>query len=161
MADSTAPDPDDPLVCINTRAAGGRPTCKPDLGHCEGCELCKHACACHKPTPLDKETLRAALDAHAVRHGYSTWHAYTQTRSPFIWQAALNTITAAIAPLQARIRRLTASPDPACMPSARELVDAWNRRTDEEQLALAAQFLERQEHALRCALGRCTTKENS
>lgn len=153
----------DPLECLNSRAAASEPTCgEPESAHCvDGCEMCPGACTCHKPTPLDNETLRAALDAYAARHGYSTWHAYTQARSPFIWQAALNTITVAIAPLQTRIRRLTASPDPARYPSARELVDAWNRRTHDEQLALADRFLELQHHAIRCAEGRRTTKETS
>lgn len=154
----TAPDPMDPLVCLNTRAAGGRPTCDPDRGHCEACELCKRACACRKLTPLDQAMLTTALDAYAQHVGGADWKAFTDTVPQHVADNAYRCTLAAATPLLAEIRRLTVSPDPAMIPSARELVDAWNRRTPDEQLALAAQFLDRQEHALRCAMGRCTTK---
>jgi hypothetical protein len=151
----------DPLDCLNSRVAGGEPECHElDSAHCEGCALCPGFCTCHKPTPLDEAMLAAALDAFARHGGAVSWRALDDVISHHTAESYRGDVTAAIAPLQAEIRRLTASPDPAMLPSARELVDAWNRRTDDEQLALAAQFLERQEHALRCALGRCTTKEN-
>jgi hypothetical protein len=155
----TAPDPDDPLVCINTRAAGGPATCEPNLGHCARCEMCKHACTCHKLTPLDKALLASALDAYAQHVGATNWKAFTDVVPQHVADNAYECTYAAVTPLLAEIRRLTASPDPARYPAARELVDAWNRRTDDEQLALADQFLERQQAALRCALGHCTTKE--
>lgn len=146
----TAPDP---LECLNSRAAAERTTCgEPGSAHCEGCTMCPGACTCYQPTPLDNETLRAALDSYAVFAGAVSWQAYVDVTPDYIVDGARRSTAAAIAPLQARIRRLTV------LPSARELVDAWSRRTPDEQLALAGQFLERQEHALRCAMGRCTTK---
>jgi hypothetical protein len=151
----TTPDPDDPLVCINTRLAGGGPTCgEPESAHCDGCRMCKHGCTCR-----DNDWLDQALDAFARHAGAPSWNALVDVISHHTAENYRAEITAAIAPLQDEIRRLTASPDPARYPAARELVDAWNRRTDDEQLALADQFLERQQAALRCALGHCTTKE--
>lgn len=73
----TAPDPNDPLVCINTRAAGGGPTCDPNRGHCVRCQLCKHACGCRKLTPLDESMLALALDAYAKHAGGSDWKTFT------------------------------------------------------------------------------------
>ncbi len=159
----TTPDPMDPLVCINTRLAGGDPTCNTlESDHCDGCRMCPgHGnCVCRNATPLDKLWLTAALNAYAQHGGAVSWRALNDVISHHTAESYRGDVAAAIAPLQAEIRRLTASPDPAMLPSARELVDAWNRRTPDEQLALAAQFLDRQEHAVRCAMGRCTTKEN-
>jgi hypothetical protein len=133
--------------------------------------MCPGACTCCKPTPLDKQWLIVALDAYAKASGVGSWAAWAAVPED-LDEAMLggtyrvgtevihDLIAATISPLLEEIRRLTASPDPARYPSARELVDAWNRRTDDEQLALADQFLERQEHAIRCAMGRCTTMEN-
>lgn len=156
----TAPDP---LECLNSRAAGGPTKCgEPESAHCvDGCEMCPGACTCHRPTPLDNETLRAALDAFARHRGAHNWNALADVTANHVAQSYRAEVAAAIAPLQAQIRRLTASPDPAMLPSARELVDAWNRRSDDEQLALAGQFLERQQAAVCCAMGRCTTKANT
>lgn len=149
----TAPDP---LECLNSRAASERTTCgEPDSAHCQDCEMCPGACTCPPPTLLDDTWLRAALDAFAVWAGAKNWRTLDGVTEQHSADNTRAVIAAAIAPLQAEIRRLTASPAPACYPSARELVDAWNRRTEDEQLALAARFLDHQERALRCAMGSC------
>lgn len=103
----TAPDPDDPLVCINTRAAGGGPTCEPNRGHCVRCEMCKHACACPKLTELDKSMLTLALDAYAQHAGGANWKAFTDTVPQHVADNAYECTYAAVAPLLAEIRRLT------------------------------------------------------
>jgi hypothetical protein len=144
----TAPDP---LVCLNSRAASHKTTCgEPASAHCSDCLMCPGACGCPKPNPFDQAWLKSALESYAKHHGAREWQVPEEERAG---------IAAAIAPLLVEIRRLTASPDPAHLPSARDLVDAWNRRAADEQLALADRFLELQRHALRCAQGRCTTKE--
>jgi len=154
----TASDSNDPLVCINTRAAGEPSTCDPNLGHCVRCELCKHACTCRKLTPLDKAMLTSALDAYAQHVGATDWKALTDVVPQHVADNAYECTAAAVDPLLAEIRRLTTNPDPAMLPVARELVDAWNRHTDEEQLALAEKWLGHQQAAVRCAMGQCTTK---
>lgn len=60
-------------------------------------------------------------------------------------------------PMRAEIDRLTASPDPSTEPTARDLVDLWNRLTDTERLAAAARWLDDTRHAQagyhRCLMG--------
>lgn len=102
----TAPDP---LQCLNSRAAADQSTCgEPESAHCEGCEMCPGACTCHRPTPLDNETLHAALDAFARHGGATNWEALVDVVSHTTAESYRADIAAAIAPLQARIRRLTA-----------------------------------------------------
>jgi len=157
----TARDQVDPVACINARMAGEPPQCgEPDSDHCEGCQSCPGLgnCVCRNASPLDKKWLAAALDAFAQHGGATNWQALCDVTSHHTAESYRSDVAAAIAPLQDEMRRLTASPDPACYPSARELVDTWNRRTDEEQLALAEKWLGHQQAAVRCAMGQCTTK---
>lgn len=63
----TVPDPNDPLVCINTRLAGGEPTCNTlESDHCEGCRMCPGLgnCTCATPSPWKKgDRVRITFDA--------------------------------------------------------------------------------------------------
>jgi hypothetical protein len=68
----TAPDP---LECLNSRAAAGRPTCnEPDSDHCESCLSCPRTCACRDTTVgltgtqilLRSDLRQAALDGYSV-----------------------------------------------------------------------------------------------
>lgn len=103
----TAPDPMDPLVCINTRMAGGPPTCtEPEGAHCDGCRFCPGSCTCLRATPLDKYWLDAALDAFARRGGAANWQALGDVISHSCAESYRSDITAAIAPLLDEIRRL-------------------------------------------------------
>jgi len=120
--------------------------------------MCDGACTCRRATPLDRQWLTAALDAFAQHGGAMSWEALLSVMSHSTAEYHRANVTASVAPLQDEIRRLTASPDPAMLPSARELVDAWNRRTGDEQLALAEKWLGHQQAAVRCAMGQCTTK---
>lgn len=93
-------------------------------------------------TPLGDATRRAALDAYARSRGHNTWRDFCgaagitpATRGLF------DTISAAIAPLQQEIQRLTTHPDPATEPTARELVALWERITPAERLNLAARLI--------------------
>jgi uncharacterized small protein (DUF1192 family) len=102
----TAPDP---LGCLNSRAAAERTTCgEPDSAHCDDCAMCPGACTCHKPTPLDTETLNDALNAFARHGGATSWNALVDVVSHTTAESYRSDIAAAVAPLQARIRRLTA-----------------------------------------------------
>jgi len=157
----TASDPNDPLVCINARMAGEPPQCgEPDSDHCEGCLSCPGLgnCVCRNASPLDQQWLAAALDAFAQHGGATSWQALADVSSHTTAEHYRADVAAAITPLQDEIRRLTIGSDPAMLPAARELVDGWNRRTDEEQLALAEKWLGHQQTAVRCAMGQCTTK---
>lgn len=112
-------------------------------------------------TPLGDATRRAALDAYARNRGHNTWREFCGTAgiTPAT-RGLFDTITAAIAPLQAEIQRLTAGVDPACEPTARELVDTWNGLTDDERLNLAARMIAARRDAERCILGRCQTGDD-
>lgn len=63
----TAPDP---LVCLNSRAAGGDTTCgEPESAHCEnGCEMCPGTCTC-KPSAENARHLWSAIDWTLWGHG--------------------------------------------------------------------------------------------
>lgn len=65
------------------------------------------------------------------------------------------TATRELAEARAEIDRLTASPDPATHPSARNLVDLWDRLDDTERLNFAARVLDAQQANALCAIGRC------
>lgn len=107
----TAPNPDDPLVCINTRLVGGEPTCNQlEIDHCEGCRMCPGLgnCICRNATPLDKAWLAAALDAFAQHGGAPNWTALCDVISHSTAEHHRADVAAAVSPLQAEIRRLTA-----------------------------------------------------
>lgn len=156
----TAPDP---LECMAVRAAHDESLCsEPESAHCQRCELCPGACIC--PRELTPGKYRMAVEVEVDEHGFIYPHDTALMLTAEWWQQrnASFTETSAYAAIlagrrnraaeterlrgqvqeqQAELNRLTVSPDPAMLPSARELVDAWNRRTDTEQLALADQFL--------------------
>lgn len=176
----TAPDP---LECLALRTVLDERLCTAlESEHCHRCQLCPGSCACTVAPELKPGKYRVTVELDVDEHGFVYPHDTTQMltadwwlkhNASFVDTSAYNAMLAGrrnraaeterlrgqVQQLQAEVNRLTASPDPAMIPSARELVDAWNRRTPDEQLALAAPFLERQEHAIRCAMGRCTTKE--
>lgn len=103
----TAPDPMDPLVCINTRLAGGEPTCDQlESDHCEGCRFCPGSCTCLRAAPLDKYWLAAALDAYAQHGGATSWNALNDVISHHTAESYRGDVAAAIAPLVDEIRRL-------------------------------------------------------
>lgn len=100
----TAPDP---LVCINTRAAGAAPTCEPNRGHCVRCQMCKHACTCRQLTELDKTMLATALDAYSQHAGGTDWETFTNRVPQHVADNAFECVLAGAEPLLAEIRRLT------------------------------------------------------
>lgn len=121
----TDPNPNDPLVCLNTRMVGEQPTCgEPESAHCQGCLMCPGLgnCVCRNNSPADKQWLAVALDAFA-RHGGSTgWDALVDVISHSTAEHHRANIAAAIAPLQDEIRRLTGT--------ITDLMDAMNVATD-------------------------------
>ena len=103
----TTPDPVDPVVCINARMVGRPPECgEPESAHCEGCRMCPGLgnCTCRQSDPW----LATALDSFAHNHGAHNWAALNDVVSHNTADTYRDGIAAAIAPLQAEIRRLTA-----------------------------------------------------
>jgi hypothetical protein len=144
----TALDPNDPLVCLNFRAAGEPPTCLPNRGHCVRCQLCKHACECRTLTTLDEQHLATALDAYARHAGATDWDTFADRVPQHVADNAYECVLAGAEPLLAEIRRLTTEADRlrAQVQELRAEVNRLNRLHDERDA------IER---------GRLNTKENS
>lgn len=70
--------------------------------------MCVGACTCRNASPLDKAWLAKALDAFARHGGARDWNALSDVVSHHCAESYRADIAAAISPLQAEIRRLTA-----------------------------------------------------
>lgn len=103
----------DPLVCINARMVGLEPQCgEPESAHCEGCRMCPGLgnCTCRQTDPW----LAKALDAFARNGNHANWQALDSRISRSCAESYRSDIAAAIAPLLAEIRRLTAELSATC-----------------------------------------------
>jgi hypothetical protein len=141
----------DPLVFLNSRAAGERPTCnEPDSAHCEKCQSCPGTCVCPATPELNPGRYRMSVDVEVDEHGLLYPHDTGAMHTTQWWQQRNASFT-------------TAETHAAILAGRRnQLIETDRLRTQVQELRAEVNRLNRL-HDERDAIerGRLNTKENS